>query len=53
MKKIVFLDAASIGEDVSLEPVAKLGELVTYPFTKPEDVFERVRKPDRPTFCYP
>jgi len=46
MKKIVFLDAASIGEDVSLEPVAKLGELVTYPFTKPEDVFERVKDCD-------
>jgi len=39
MKKIVFLDAASIGEDVSLEPVAKLGELVTYPFTKARGCF--------------
>lgn len=40
--KIVFLDAASIGEDVSLEPIARLGELVTYPFTSPEHVEERI-----------
>lgn len=40
--KIVFLDAASIGDDVSLDSIASLGELVTYPFTKPEEVFERV-----------
>lgn len=40
--KIVFLDAASIGDDVSLDSIAALGELVTYPFTKPEEVFERV-----------
>ena len=40
--KIVFLDAASIGEDVSLEPIASLGELITYPFTSPEQVEERI-----------
>ena len=40
--KIVFLDAASIGEDVSLEPISSLGELITYPFTSPEQVEERI-----------
>ena len=44
--KITFLDAASIGEDVALEPVARLGELVTYPFTAPEEVEQRVKDCD-------
>ena len=44
--KITFLDAASIGEDVALEPIARLGELVTYPFTAPEEVEQRVRDCD-------
>ena len=43
MKKIVFLDADTIGSDISLEPIAAQGELVTYPFTKPEEVFERIQ----------
>lgn len=43
MRKIVFLDADTIGADVSLSPISELGELVTYPFTKPEEVFERVK----------
>ncbi len=44
--KIVFLDAASIGEDVSLEPISSLGELVTYPFTSAEQVEERIEDCD-------
>ncbi len=40
--KIVFLDSATLGQDVSLEPIASLGELVCYESTKPEDVFERI-----------
>lgn len=43
MKKIVFLDADTVGSDVSLEPVSALGELVTYPYTAPEEVFGRIR----------
>lgn len=40
--KIVFLDSATLGQDVSLEPIASLGELVCYERTRPEDVFERI-----------
>lgn len=43
MTKIVFLDADTVGNDVSLEPIGKLGNLVTYPYTAPEDVFGRIR----------
>lgn len=40
--KIVFLDSATLGQDVSLEPLAALGELVCYESTSPEKVFERI-----------
>jgi len=40
--KIVFLDSATLGQDVSLEPIAALGELVCYESTSPEKVFERI-----------
>ena len=40
--KIVFLDAQTLGNDVSLAPVASLGEYVSYPSTKPEEVFDRI-----------
>lgn len=43
MRKIVFLDAATVGTDVSLDPISGLGELVTYPYTAPEEVPERIR----------
>lgn len=46
MKKIVFLDADTIGNDISLEPISKLGEFVKYPFTKPEECFERIKDCD-------
>ena len=43
MLKIVFLDAQTLGSDISLAPVASLGEYVSYPFTRPEEVFERIK----------
>ncbi len=46
MNKIVFLDADTVGNDVSLEPVSRLGDLVTYPYTAPQDVFERIKDCD-------
>lgn len=42
MLKIVFLDAQTLGSDISLAPVSDLGDYVCYPFTRPEDVFERI-----------
>ena len=39
--KIVFLDAATLG-DVSLSPIAGLGELVTYPHSSAAEAPERV-----------
>lgn len=39
--KIVFLDAATLG-DTSLEPIAKLGDLVCWPTSTPEEVRARV-----------
>lgn len=40
--KIVFLDAATLGEGADLSPIAKLGELTCYPNTTPQDVVERI-----------
>lgn len=40
--KIVFLDSATLGQDISLEPLAALGELVCYESTAPEKVCERI-----------
>ena len=42
MLKIVFLDAQTLGEDVSLAPVSALGEFVSYPTTRPEEVPARI-----------
>ena len=42
MLKIVFLDAQTLGSDISLAPVASLGHYVSYPSTKPEEVFDRI-----------
>lgn len=39
--KIVFLDAATLG-DTSLEPIGKLGELVCWPTSTPEEAKARV-----------
>ena len=43
--KIAFLDAATMG-DVSFEPIARLGEFVTYPGSTPQQARERVRDLD-------
>lgn len=40
--RIIFLDAATLGA-TSLEPIAQLGELVTWPTTTPEEAMDRVR----------
>lgn len=43
--RTVFLDRETLG-DVSLEPIEKLGELVTYQRTKPEETVERLKGAD-------
>lgn len=43
MLKIVFLDAQTLGEDISLAPVSALGDYVAYPFTRPDDVIPRMK----------
>lgn len=40
--KIVFLDAHTLGSDISLAPIAACGELVCYDHTSDEQVFERI-----------
>ena len=44
--KITFLDAATIGSDISLEPIAGLGELVCWQTSSPEEAMARVRDCD-------
>lgn len=44
--KIVFLDAKSIGEDIDLSGYEKLGEVVKYDFSTPQEASERVRDAD-------
>ena len=39
--KIVFLDVKTIGEDIDLSGFDKLGEVVKYPFSTPEEALER------------
>ena len=46
MRKIVFLDADTIGADIDISPITSLGEYTSYPFTKPEEVFERIEDCD-------
>ncbi|MBQ3174459.1 MAG: D-2-hydroxyacid dehydrogenase [Bacteroidales bacterium] len=46
MRKIVFLDADTIGADIDMSPISSLGEYTSYPFTKPEEVFERIQDCD-------
>ena len=43
--KIVFLDAATMG-DTSFEPIARLGELVCYDSSSPDQALERVQDCD-------
>lgn len=44
--KIVFLDAKTIGEDIDLSGYDKLGEVVKYDFSTPEEASERTRDAD-------
>ena len=41
--KIVFLDAATIGDDLTYECFCEIGEVVVYPTTKEEE-FEKTWK---------
>ncbi len=40
--KIVILDTDALGRDLSFEPIAALGDCVTYPMSPPETVKERI-----------
>lgn len=40
--KIIFLDAATLGSDVSLDPIARLGELVCWQTSSPDEALARV-----------
>lgn len=44
--KIVFLDVKTIGEDIDLSGYDKLGEVVKYDFSTPEEAWERTRDAD-------
>lgn len=44
--KIVFLDAKTLGEDIDYTNFNKLGEVIRYPFSSPEEVRERVTDAD-------
>lgn len=44
--KIVFLDAKSVGDDVDMSGLKKLGELIQYDFTVEQEVAERVKDAD-------
>lgn len=42
MTQIVFLDAATLGNDINLEPIARLGHFTAYPNTFPEQRLEHI-----------
>ena len=44
--KIVFLDSKTVGDDISLEDIRGLGELVTYNFSRDEEIAERIEDAD-------
>ena len=44
--KIAILDAATLGQDVNLEPLRALGETVEYAGTDPERITERLKDAD-------
>lgn len=46
MLKIVFLDAATIGEDIDFSGFHRLGEFITYPASTPEEAAERSKDAD-------
>lgn len=43
---IAVLDAATLGEDLPLEPLEQFGEVTVYPTTDPDDIPERIREAD-------
>lgn len=44
--KIVFLDAKTIGDDIDLSGFEKLGEVIRYDFSSPEEIPSRVKDAD-------
>ena len=46
MKKIVVLDAGTLGDDLSLSPLEAVGEVTVYRTSPPETVKERIRGAD-------
>lgn len=44
--KIVFLDAATLGEDVDLTPLEKSGTLISYQLTSKEEILSRIKDAD-------
>lgn len=44
--KILFLDALTLGEDIDYSQFERLGEVVKYPYTAPEEVPERAADAD-------
>ena len=44
--KIVFLDAKTIGDDISLDAFDAIGEVVKYDFSTPEQAYERTKEAD-------
>ncbi|MEN6617958.1 MAG: D-2-hydroxyacid dehydrogenase [Rikenellaceae bacterium] len=44
--KIVFLDSATLGTDISFSPIEALGQLKCFSSTSPEEVTERIKNAD-------
>ena len=44
--KIVFLDARTLGNDIDFTPFERLGTVVTYPFSAPEEIPQRAADAD-------
>lgn len=44
--KLIFLDTKTIGEDLNLSSFQSLGEVITYPFSTPEEAKERTSDAD-------
>lgn len=44
--RITVLDRGTLGEDIALSSIEKLGEVVSYDATMPEDVAERIKESD-------
>ena len=44
--KIVFLDSNTLGEDIDYTPFEELGEVIKYPFSTSEEVFQRSKDAD-------